>query len=205
MADIKLTEWVNNPNRLFKQGVDLYRKYGGNKTLLSLFERKGEGSFTRVKLLEELIPIEKKINTVRSSSAPAVRAATTVAVQKMPDSLNLKMKEKGELYARANQLHARLPLLRDNSERLEAALELMDLFDRISAIWKEYDLWRGTGIVLKDKQPKKITAVDLAVQLENCKNAIRRYRKSKRADMVEKWQEKKKLIETQLKHAVRPE
>lgn len=191
---------MNNPNRLFKQGVDFYRKYGSNQTLLLLFERNGEGSFSRVKLLEELIQIEKKINAPRPSVPVAMKDATPVAIPSMPDSLTRKLKEKGELYARANVLHARLPLLQDNDQRLEAALELMDLHDRIRAIWRDYDLWKASGITIKDKAPKKTTAIDLAMQLENCKSAIRKYRIAKRPDMVNKWQAKMDSVKLQLKH-----
>ena len=130
----------------YENALTLYRQYGQSKALLAMFER-SETDFNAKKLVEFL----KELSTTPSPTpdpSPTGEGSKTPPVggggaglydlskyATAPPEIQELVKEIKRSYRIKDSLFAQLELFADDLQRCEAALEILDLAERIQEIW----------------------------------------------------------------------
>jgi hypothetical protein len=84
--DQKINDWVTNPNRKYKDGVELYERYGSNRILKQNFARK-ESQFHLDKVTYELKKLAGMDTMIRHTSKAVgmVQSSAPISDQKMAE------------------------------------------------------------------------------------------------------------------------
>jgi hypothetical protein len=143
----------------YENALTLYRQYGQSKAILAMFER-SETAFNAKKLVEFLKDLlsnfdEKPIENIKPI-AQIIQAAQVIQVKELqnpaiqvsetqtynlakyvtaPPQIQELVKEIKRSYRIKDSLFAQLELFADDLQRCEAALEILDLAERIQEIW----------------------------------------------------------------------
>lgn len=141
--------WVNSKHKDYWTGVQLYERYGTNRTLIRLFKRK-ESAYTRQKLAEELRKLAEKPKkqNYKVTQRYSDTAKSPVNHQELPDVLKKLDIEKGKLFKEAAQLHEQISEQMEDmpkANRLKAKDTIERNFKRIEQIWADIDYWQQHG------------------------------------------------------------
>jgi hypothetical protein len=137
----------------YENALTLYRQYGQSKALLAMFER-SETAFNAKKLVEFLKDLlsnfdEKSIENIKpiaqiiqvgEQQKPAIQVSETQTYNlakyaTAPPEIQELVTEIKRSYRIKDSLFAQLELFADDLQRCEAALEILDLAERIQEIW----------------------------------------------------------------------
>jgi hypothetical protein len=200
MQEIKT--WLENPERKYREGIELYHKYGRNKLLLSNFQKK-ETKYHWEKLTYELgkisdyVPPKKEISTVSPSKqkeinefvkkvlAPVHAPSVPLKGDEGDTTLSNLEKNAASLFNQRAVLSNKLtdPKLSD-AGRKQVVDELDDVETRYYAMMQKVIDYKATGVVTeevkKSKRPDKyILPTDDIEKLKALSNARSRRVKAK--------------------------
>ncbi len=199
MAIVQIQNWLDG-SRDYHEGVALYETHGKNKNLKRLFS-KGRSHYNANKLLAELQrlavhsfipsptsdlqPVLEELNVdlnlqvePSSGGSPTRYSETSYIVpdhKDLPPALQSLNIEKGKAFRKAAKLHRELDGLTSDHERFQSATAIVDLFDRINAIWDKIDHWLATGEILTDPNEARITIPENPGELLKRYNNLKTY------------------------------
>lgn len=163
MAIAALNTWLNDPNRSYNQGKYLYEQYGTNKTLLALLNS-GSTSFHLKKLTDALILLNsnskiepKPLKISQPTSEPVKTSRPEISYSSAPDQIQQIIEKKRLNYARARKLFEMFRVMESPDQRCDAALEILDLMDKVNEAWGIIDEWNDTGHI-REQQEKEVEA-----------------------------------------------
>lgn len=203
MAIALIEDWFNTGCD-FQIGVDIYLKYGSNKTLKNLFQ-KSENSFTRKKLreeleaiLEHLKPQEIVIETLKRNEVSADEFSINTEhknlrydVKDFPKDLKELDKERKRYFAKAVFLKNTL-INKSLIDRRKALAEIKHIMrDVIPGIYKQLDFYYESGERLSNGIKEKESIADLVRQRNNARTKVSRYKgENGKEHLLQKWQTK---------------
>lgn len=158
-----IAQWFSS-EKIYGEGVFLYKKHGSSKKLLQLFES-GETRFTRGKLEEELIKLVDEPNktsalsvTAKSPLSPLVKRATPEPLRRIYDLKEISWKE-------MCSLHSSLTVLTSDNKRFEALIRIHELDQIVDECWFKIDYFNHHGQLPPEEGSKAITTVRDIVNL----------------------------------------
>ena len=156
-----IKEWLNEDNRLYANGLLLYKRHGNNAVLLRLFES-GENSMTRKKLLDELRKIEnKEVKPIPVFVAPAPKIKLPADAAKYEGLVvlkNISFKERAAL-------HSQLTRYKTDKERATACRRIMELDTLGDECWFQLDYYDEHATWPPVEDEVKIKTIRDVVQL----------------------------------------
>jgi len=174
----EIMTWLSNQH--YDNGVDLYKKFGGNSFLKKILA-KGETAFNRDKLEKEL----RKINDSTSSDEDQAltvsekKFKTPIKRELLPDDtpkeILILIEEKNKLLKEASFLHSHLRDGREEADRGVDAFRILDCWDRITEIWELLDYWKETKAIPEKPQEFPALKKMSALQLDRRKRNLRSY------------------------------
>jgi len=180
MAIASITAWLNNPSRSYEHGRLLYEQYGTNRVTLRILSS-GSSSFHFSKLQAALEEVNKQSNL---EPKPIVlpehhlivpeRPGDRVSEYKdAPDKILEIRNEKNRHYAQARRLFETARVLDSQSQRLDAALQILDHMDYVGEAWAAIDDWKKDGRIreIAQKQAEKdVSELSLVELIKEEKN-----------------------------------
>lgn len=166
LLGMTIQDWLNQDNRLYENGVMLYKRHGSSNVLLTLFES-GENSMTRKKLLNELRAIatpqviEKPKPPTPIPTPVKQKSVDTVDTDKYQTILDLKAHAFKEMAA----AHAQLTKLKTKAERKEACKLIMLLDLQVDDYWEQLDHFDAYGTWPVQEDEVSIKTIRDVVQL----------------------------------------
>lgn len=158
MAIASLTSWLNDPNRTYEHGKMLYEQYGDNKSLSALF-KSGSTSFHLSKLTAAITGLNSKTNIEPKPIIIAEAEEPEPLAEKMritydsaPDQIIQILEKKRFNYAKARRLFETIRVMDNIDNRLEAAIEILNLMDEVNEAWAIIDEWNDTGHIREQQQ-----------------------------------------------------
>jgi len=191
--------WLRS-GQSYPEGCALFEKHGTNEPLKRLLKT-GESPFTRSKLVEELTALVSQ-----PSSAAAV--VTRQVDQPLPDAVKQLNEQRAKLFKETARLHAQLPLLATNEERLQHALVIKQNFRLINQYWAQLRQFEQTGQLPGAPVPSEPLSLlptdplEMHERLRNVRTYICKHRNNpKRADHVAGWITERDELERRLQNA----
>ncbi len=187
MENKEILDWLRS-DQDFHMGFALFVKYGKNKTLKTLFAKKGATKYNSQKLVHEL----GKLQQARPAPAPKARKNTRrilkavamplagnnvkvgsyevppvfsdikvpkVDFAKLPDQLKHETIQRVKAYQEAWILHSKLGDQLSDAERGEMAERIVTLMDEVNRLWSRVDHYLKTGAIPIDKPRAKTPEV----------------------------------------------
>jgi len=150
------------------EGMALYQKFGKNEGLKRMFERIGDTSYNRSKLMEELLKLAQKppkgkprIKTVKSVTRPEEGDPKPKGLANHP--------EVKKLYQERSMLHAQLMQVQTEGERKGHAFRILELTKQVE------DFLYGRKPLKKDKALPKDRA-EMKQRILNNRGYISRFK-----------------------------
>lgn len=162
--EITVEQWLAG-KRDYQQGVRLYEKYGSNLVFLKVFKTV-KNDYTIGKLADLLSEL-KGAPPVEQDDEPEQPVTSTqiqIKVIEDPEVIKITRDRAMNLYKECSHLHAQLPLLLTDAERLIAATKILDNMDEVERCWDFVDEYDETGIVpqWEEKEAEDFTKKDKA-------------------------------------------
>jgi hypothetical protein len=199
MSAIAISNWLRSEQN-YSEGCVLFEQYGTNEPLKRLLKT-GESPFTRIKLLEELSMLASKPSTA-SAGVPAQPE------KPIPDTVKQLNEDRVNLFKQTARLHAQLPLLATNEERLQYALTIKQNFRLINQYWAQLRQFEQTGQLPTPPAPAEpipllpTDPLQMHERLRNVRTYICKHRNNpKRADHVAGWITERDELERRLNNA----
>lgn len=222
-------EYLTNLSRQFhyETALVLFREYGNSPFMLKMFER-SQTSFNAEKLKEfvkellakfddlakpiaeptEVVELQKHIKKleqpqiVSPSNISELPQYSLARYANAPQEVQDLVTEIKRNYRIEDSLFATLELLPSDEERCKAALQILDLSDRIREIWTlllHYDTHKVLPIIAK-KEDSKVVLTDIAdlIKRKNTLKANISRDKKSRPHKVKQWEDELQEIEKQI-------
>jgi hypothetical protein len=211
----EVRKWLESSQRDYAAGVALFEAHGRSAVLKRLLAG-GATDYTREVLARELAKLATNLATLATMSDPSpthVHVAdispkpvheTPIRVpeaEKSADSTEDIRRQRRDLFAQRDYLHARLSLLPTEQGRLEAALQLLDTVKRIQL---SYDVAAGRAVDPEPAPGPDLASIDDAGEIRRLLANLKplRSKLKKRPDRADKLAEVEAdiaLLEAKLK------
>lgn len=161
----QIQTWLDGP-QTFEEGLALYKQYGANSALLSIFQRSGPTTYNCEKLEQELSSLLSNVaNQQKRVVAPVVPEPEPVSAYD-PRVLAL-------IRARSHY-HAQLTAVGHEADRMQLAFQILDLTDKIEIL---------LGVKAAMARPEKpadlpTDRAEMVKRLQNNRSYISRYKSS---------------------------
>lgn len=203
MAIALIEDWLNTGCD-YTIGVDIFLQQGSNQTLKKLFQ-KGENSFTRKKLREELEnilealkPNEIVLETLKQNEVSADEFTIHTqhknlkySVNDFPKDLQDLDKKRKKYFAKAVYLKNTL-ITQSKLDRRKSLAEIKYIMrDVIPDIYKQLDYFYESGEKLNVVSEEKENIADLVRQRNNARTRVSKYKGEKgKETLLKKWETK---------------
>jgi uncharacterized coiled-coil DUF342 family protein len=162
-----VSDWVNNPDRQYTDGVLLFKRNVKDPAMLAMFES-GENSMTRRKLLEALREASKPAQvieiTIDGSKKKTIPANQPVNRTKT-DAVTAIEQLKGISFKEMAALHAQLTTFKTDRERYEAQHRIVELKSLVDECWYKLDYFQQYGVLPPETEDVSIKTIRDVVQL----------------------------------------
>jgi hypothetical protein len=161
-----IKEWIDNPQRIYSEGVFLYKRFGNNTACLTLFEN-GENSLTRKKLLDELRKIDA--GAINNDQVKPTEGKTKLPPKEKPSEDVAKydglVQLKNISFKEMASLHSQLTNLKTDNQRQIACKKIMELDSLIDDCWAQIDYYDENGTWPVDQDEVQIKTISDVVQM----------------------------------------
>jgi len=207
MAIASITQWLQDPARRFQHGKLLYEQYGDNPVILAIISS-GSGSFHMNKLQLALQELNSRADLApKPITVPDYVPAAPISEKGKTDlkgapELILDIRdEKNHNFAQARKLHQSVPFMDSREHRLTAALQILNLMDKVNESWATLDKFVKDDVLPEPAAPEPTfdaAALSFADLLKESKNLPTYITKSKKKILEAKNADKKLKFTLQL-------
>jgi hypothetical protein len=162
-----VSDWVNNPDRQYTDGVLLFKRNVKDPAMLAMFES-GENSMTRRKLLEAIRQIaqpNKIISPIIDDTPIPLNPKKKIASESKPAAVAAIELLKGISFKEMSSLHAQLTVFKSDRERLDAQHRIVELKSLVDECWYKLDYYRDYGVLPPETEEVSIKTIRDVVQL----------------------------------------
>lgn len=200
MANLRISEWLKNPNREYDYGTLLYDQYGKSSLLKALFKNGNSPyhSDRLVESLEELNPLlqeEKsapfKIPKLEEITVPVKRYSVTDEVwNALPESIKDLYTLNSKLHSHSQLLFNQVRISRSDDHRLALGLDILKERSQLNDNWKTIKDYHQKGFLkeeIKEKEEKTVqemTIKDMVAKMINIPTYLCKHKK-KLAKMID--------------------
>jgi hypothetical protein len=174
MAIASISAWLNNPNRLYLDGVALFRQFGTDVLLQALLDTGSEKSnYHRTRLTTALQALNARLQDQPASPAqpsPSPRSKPEQAAvqqhapqiikvarhsltdpewEKAPDAIKDLYVRNKELVSEAELAYHHCRIVTSDAARLELAQRILDNRDQVNENWQAIKTYHATGEIAK--------------------------------------------------------
>lgn len=139
---IQVNHWLDDHNRDYNTGVQLYASLSPNPIFLKIFNA-GKSSYSTKKLYELLCKFRTETPAQKTIAIPKTKAQN-----KMPEIVSNTYKRALMLFKESGRLHAQLSLMATDADRLKASLNILDNMEEARRCFDFYDYYIETGEML---------------------------------------------------------
>lgn len=183
-----IESWLDGP-QTFEEGLTLYKQYGGNSALLSIFLRSGATAYNCEKLEKELRALLEKAIEVKASS-PQIPA--------IPKALSLYDPEILALIRERSHYHAQLTAVSGQAARQQLAFQILELTDKIEILLGVQQVMPAVRVNVRELPTDP---VEMLKRINNNRSYISRYKDSPlKAEDVRARMEENKMLTNKLNH-----